>query len=116
MQPKRTLLTCVQALAALALSTALDAQTLNTLYTFGNGLGGWPVGSVVVDSDGGIYGTTARGGGSGFGVAYELVPPASQGDAWTQKVLHSFGAQDGEPSAGLLMGPSGVLYGRHLLR
>ena len=57
-----------------------------------------PFASVVFDSAGNLYGTTAAGGRYfGNGTVFELSPGA--GGAWTQKVLHSFGrdSSDGPP-------------------
>jgi len=45
------------------------------LYDFGNG-GGFPLGGVVMDRAGDLYGTTESGGLYHEGTAYELTPPA----------------------------------------
>ena len=68
---------------------------------------------MIFGPNGELYGTTTFGGVSGLGVVYELLPPASSGAAWTQVVLHSFNSNtgDGASTSGLLLGPSGVLYG-----
>jgi uncharacterized repeat protein (TIGR03803 family) len=100
--------------AALAISSALSGQTLNTIYNFEHGKTGYhPMAGVVADPSGNLYGTTESGGASGRGVAYELVPPASPTGTWAELVLHSFTGQkgDGDPSAGLLRGSTGRLYG-----
>jgi uncharacterized repeat protein (TIGR03803 family) len=115
MQSKRSALTiiCIVA-AALASRIPLRGQTLNTIYSFGhNELGSQPTCGVTIGPNGELYGTTPHGGATGFGVVYELTPPSSPGGAWTETVLHSFSGQtaDGAPSAELLIGKSGVLYG-----
>lgn len=71
-----------------------------------------PVGSLIFDSKGNLYGTSFGGGAFGVGAAFELVP--ATGGGWTEKVLHSFGSTltDGEqPEAGLVMDSKGNLYG-----
>src|ERR1700733_8892534 len=111
MEPGRTLGNCMQALvSALALSVALHGQTLNTLYTFGNGFGDNPVGAVAVGPAGGIYGATSLGGGSGLGAlygttlaggiksggtVYQLAPNAG-GGAWTEQIIYSFPGYSGD--------------------
>jgi hypothetical protein len=100
--------------AALTMTVALHGQTLNTIFNFEHGKTGYhPIGSLSIDANGNLYGTTQRGGVPDLGVAYELVPPASPGGAWTELVLHSFTGikGDGSPSAGLVIGPTGSLCG-----
>jgi uncharacterized repeat protein (TIGR03803 family) len=100
--------------AGLETTAAVRGQTLNTIFNFEHGKTGYhPIGSLSIDANGNLYGTTQRGGVPDLGVAYELVPPASPGGAWTELVLHSFtGVKgDGSPSAGLLIEPTGSLYG-----
>jgi uncharacterized repeat protein (TIGR03803 family) len=102
--------------AAFILSMTLSAQTLTTLYNFGSQDydGTHPASRVIFGPQGELYGTTNDGGEFGFGTVYELLPPASPGGAWTEQVIHSFNDQGGDgehPSAGLLLGPNGTLYG-----
>jgi len=83
------------------------------LHTFTcSGDGGYPSAGVAIGADGRLFGTTQLGG-SGEGLVYELRPPAAAGGAWTETVLHRFtGSPDGNaPVAGVVIGPSGVLYG-----
>ncbi len=98
-----------------------------------NGAGGWnqatiyeftaptsgagPSGSLVFDSAGNLYGTTAQGGilsgcfGSGCGVIYKLSPNGS--GPWIETVLYAFsGTTDGAfPNGYLIFDPAGNLYG-----
>jgi uncharacterized repeat protein (TIGR03803 family) len=78
-----------------------------------------PQGSLIMDVNGNLYGTTSAGG-KGDGVAFELSPPAS-GTMWNLTVLHKFcwsgtctgGGADGRaPFAGLAYAgqSSGLLY------
>jgi uncharacterized repeat protein (TIGR03803 family) len=83
--------------------------------------GGVPYGGVILDSKGNLYGTTGVGGNyscnagfnDGCGVVFQLAPPAEQGAAWTETVLHSFtGGDDGiQPESTLIIGKFGLLYG-----
>jgi len=71
-----------------------------------------PVGNVIFDRAGNLYGT-AEGGGNApdaGGVVFELSPVGAN---WTETILHSFagGADGAQPMAGLIMDPAGNLYG-----
>jgi|HubBroStandDraft_1064217.scaffolds.fasta_scaffold02830_4 uncharacterized repeat protein (TIGR03803 family) len=86
--------------------------TYETLYEFQGGSDGLvPVGNIIFDADGNLYGVTGSGGTHGFGTVYELSP--STGGEWTHTVLYSFKAEpDGNsPDAGLIMDAAGDLYG-----
>jgi uncharacterized repeat protein (TIGR03803 family) len=84
-----------------------------------------PVGNLILDKAGNIYGTTLRGGSSNStacygtnncGIIYELSPQA--GDYWAETVLHSFAGYplDGmAPMAGLVFDDFGNLYGTTLM-
>jgi uncharacterized repeat protein (TIGR03803 family) len=78
-----------------------------------------PLGDLVFDAKGNLYGTTSAGGG-GYdpsnlgGTVFELSPQS--GGAWTESILHSFhftsGDGDGcDPRGGLVFDASGNLYG-----
>jgi uncharacterized repeat protein (TIGR03803 family) len=84
------------------------------LYSFtGSTDGGGPEGSLIMDAQGNLYGTTTRGGTfntacpSGCGVVYKLTP------AGKETVLYSFqGLPDGnQPVAGLVRDSARNLYG-----
>jgi uncharacterized repeat protein (TIGR03803 family) len=89
--------------------------TETVLYNFGSvaGDGIIPLGGVVLDSKGNLYGTTTQGGANGQGTVYEISP--GTGGTWTEKILYSFGATgtDAEnPRRGsLLFDEAGNLYG-----
>jgi uncharacterized repeat protein (TIGR03803 family) len=90
-----------------------SAWTEQTLWSFGApGDGANPVGSLVADAAGNLYGTTTWGGTGGQGTVFELSLSAD-GQAWTETVLWSFtGGVDGaNPVAGLVFDASGALYG-----
>jgi len=95
------------------------------LHTFSGGEdGGIPVGGVILDSAGNLFGTTLVGGdekpkvcqGSssyppGCGVVFKLTPTAH--GPWTERVLYTFtGGKDGNgPWDPLILDSSGNLYG-----
>jgi uncharacterized repeat protein (TIGR03803 family) len=91
-----------------------------SLYDFkgGSSDGSAPVGGLVADRNGNLYGTTGTGGsytdcspfGQTCGVVFELTPSAG---SWTESVLYTFtgGADGGEPLAGLAIDAQGNLYG-----
>jgi hypothetical protein len=87
------------------------------LYTFTNGAdGASPVGPLVLDSAGNLYGTTLYGGNPACGslacgVLYELSPSTS--GSWIETVLHSFtGGNDGDhPQGAVTFDAAGKLYG-----
>jgi uncharacterized repeat protein (TIGR03803 family) len=82
------------------------------IHQFGSGVdGSTPVGSLIVDQTGTLYGATATGGGAcGCGVIYSLTP--SLNSQWIYRILHPFVGSDGaEPAAGLIFGSNGDLYG-----
>src|SRR5271166_1965825 len=88
----------------------------NVLHSFMGTDGYQPESSLIFDQQGNLYGTTIYGGSTygsspGGGVAFELMP---SGGKWTETLLYSFGAQDGDginPYDRLLMDANGNLYG-----
>jgi uncharacterized repeat protein (TIGR03803 family) len=84
------------------------AQTFTILYSFTNGAdGGQPYASLVKDSAGNLYGTTAVGGASNFGTVFKVDQTGKE------TVLYSFGggADGANPWTGLVWGPANHLYG-----
>ena len=91
------------------LGTAIFAtgQTYKVLYNFGaNGPndGSGPMGKLVRDGQGNLYGTTSVGGSVASGTVFELSP--SVGGTWTETILYNFCSQanclDGAYPAGLV--------------
>jgi uncharacterized repeat protein (TIGR03803 family) len=81
------------------------------LYSFAGGLDGAnPIGGVVFDEAGNLYGTTENGGASGDGTVFELSP---SGGSWTENIVYAFGGEpDGcNPEAGPTFDSAGNLYG-----
>jgi len=80
-------------------------------YTFTSCCDGHnPVGGLVLDSAGNVYGTTFNSG-IGHGVAFELTPTNTLN--WLETRLYTFtgGSDGGNPYAGLVFDTSGNLYG-----
>jgi hypothetical protein len=110
---------------ALALSIPASAEWKEkVLYSFQGGTndGSVPIGSVVFDKQGNIYGALEFYGpgscapqGNACGAVYQLTPPAQKGGAWKETLIYEFhgkGANDGElPAGGLLIDTQGNLYG-----
>jgi len=71
--------------------------------------GSAPVGGVVLDSGGNLYGTTSFGGLAN-GTVFELTPGAN--GQWSERVLHAFlGSEGSTPFATLIVDTAGNLYG-----
>jgi uncharacterized repeat protein (TIGR03803 family) len=88
--------------------------TETILYNFSGGTDGtMPVGGLVMDANGALYGTTSEGGTGLYGTVFQLSPPAVQGGAWTETILFSFdkGNDGGGPVSSLVFDKSGNLYG-----
>jgi uncharacterized repeat protein (TIGR03803 family) len=70
-----------------------------------------PVGGLVFDKVGNLYGAHFSGGENNRGAVFQLTP--SQGGGWTYAPIYSFGRgrQDGWPVAAPIIGESGNLYG-----
>jgi hypothetical protein len=97
--------------------------TETVLYNFqGNTDGQLPIGDLVFDKQGNLYGATQYGGGFGScnapfdqhcGTVFELSPPKTKGSKWTEKVLYGFkGGTDGaNPNGGLVFDTNGGIYG-----
>ncbi len=106
--------------------TPARAASEKVLYAFTGGVdGGNPIGSLVRDSSGNLYGTTYHGGASGkngstcypnygCGTVFELTP--LKNGKWKETVIYNFCpviyCVDGSnPTSGLVMDAAGNLYG-----
>jgi uncharacterized repeat protein (TIGR03803 family) len=86
---------------------ARGSGTITTLATFNGTNGATPVGTLVMDSGGNLYGETEGGGAAGDGTIFKLA--AGSGAITT---LASFNGSNGQyPDGGLMMDGSGNLYG-----
>jgi uncharacterized repeat protein (TIGR03803 family) len=91
---------------------------LTTLYSFCSTTnctdGSYPIGGLILATDGNLYGTTSGGGSIGFGTVFKVT------GSGTVTTLYNFCSQtncvDGrEPSAPLIQGTDGSLYGTTVL-
>jgi uncharacterized repeat protein (TIGR03803 family) len=85
-------------------------ETILYSFTAGNADGAVPLGSLVRDASGNLFGTTSLGGPSNAGTVFKL------DSSGKETVLYAFngaaGVMDGvKPAAGLIMDSSGNLYG-----
>jgi len=82
------------------------------LHSFGGADGEYPVGGLILGTDGNLYGTTTFGGGSsscggGCGTLFKMTPGG------TLTTIYSFqGFSDGQsPTGGVVQGTDGNFYG-----
>jgi uncharacterized repeat protein (TIGR03803 family) len=99
-------------LAGAASQAAADGWRLTVLHRFCGAAkcpddGADPVGGVIADGSGNLYGTTLFGGEADNGTVFELTAGGQE------RILHDFhGRRDGKgPLAGLVMDAAGNLYG-----
>ncbi len=95
-----------------------QSQTFEVLYNFRPGPSGYgPEAGVTVDQAGNLYGTATYGGNSGgdcrsagCGTVFKLI---HRGSGWTFSPLYTFqgGDDGGNPTARVIIGPNGTLYG-----
>jgi uncharacterized repeat protein (TIGR03803 family) len=85
--------------------------TEKVLHSFGNDNDGTvPIGPLIFDQAGTLYGTTTGGGAYEYGTVFELIPGTN--GKWREKLLLSFDFQeDGCPTGGLIFDAAGNLYG-----
>jgi uncharacterized repeat protein (TIGR03803 family) len=97
-----------------ALAPASETPWTETvLHSFDGTDGEAPGASLVLGKSGSLFGTTETGGNGGGGTVFELTPPTTEGGAWTETTLYSFGNIDGPNTlyGGLLVRPGGDLFG-----
>ncbi|HEY6485814.1 MAG TPA: choice-of-anchor tandem repeat GloVer-containing protein [Candidatus Cybelea sp.] len=96
------------------LSPSSTGYTERILHNFsGPPDGNYPTGSLSVDSQGTLYGTTQVGGAQAqYGTVFDLKP---SGTGYAERILHSFNpfySSDGAyPYSGVVIDNNGVLYG-----
>lgn len=96
------------------ISSSATAQSAKALHSFTGGAdGASPIGTLVFDSAGHLYGTARFGGTTGGGTAFELAPTVD--GIWSEKVLYNFPVEDRRdsiyPIGELIMDSKGNLYG-----
>ncbi len=83
------------------------------IYNFtGQSDGSAPLGGVIFDAAGYLYGTTSQGG-SGGGAVYRLAPGSSPLGGWQEETLHAFtgGGDGGYSYSKLAFDSAGNMYG-----
>ncbi len=109
---KRSIAQAITVLVAALLSALPALAGERILHNFNNnGKDGYdPIGGLVFDSAGNLYGTTAFGGARGGGIAFELKPVTG---GWTERVLFTFAATKWgiQPEDSMIFDASGNLYG-----
>jgi len=91
--------------------------TETVLHNFRINEGGAPVGTLIADPSGNLYGTTFIDDNDhcqlGCGSVFELSSPAVEGSPWQETTLYKFtgGADGGRPQGGLVRDSNGNLYG-----
>ena len=93
-------------------NTATGYASLTTLVSFnGTSTGYKPLGGLIADASGNLFGTTANGGANGLGEVFEIVNTAT-GYANTPLVIASFSTKVGySPMDSLIADSSGDLFG-----
>ena len=98
--------------AVYELTPTSGGWTETVLYSFGVNGDAWPLGGVVFDGSGNLYGSEFYGEacGSLCGAVFQLTP---SGSGWTENILYNFqGSGDGaDPIGGLTFDQHGNLYG-----
>ena len=97
------------------ISSMSSAWKETVLHSFSGPDGQSPQSTLVSNGALTFYGsTTAGGSGGGGGVIYELAPPVTAGDPWTETVLHNFPDGFNNPNNvtpnGILISPLGTLF------
>src|SRR4051812_7871945 len=92
--------------------TVVCTWTKTTIHVFEGRSHGFdgrvPVGDLIFDSAGNMYGVTEHGGQYDYGMVYQLT---RSGGGWTASTLYSFTNSFGLPQSGVTFGADGDLYG-----
>jgi uncharacterized repeat protein (TIGR03803 family) len=99
---------------ACLLALASPAQTFRVLYSFSatdtNGLGGSPS-TLMLSTNGELYGTCVNGGANGFGTLYQVTPSGTPAPLYSFTYGTTAPYDGANPFAGLTQGTNGLLYG-----
>jgi uncharacterized repeat protein (TIGR03803 family) len=96
---------------------SIDRRTgrLSTIWSFSIASGTRPLGGLLADRTGALYGMTYKYGPNGVGTVFKLTPPGKGQSTWTEQTIWAFtGTSDGgnpEQPDPLVMDNSGALYG-----
>ena len=92
-------------------ATVQLASSGRSQVNFSGSNGSHPVGSLLADASGNLFGTTSEGGASGNGTVFEIANTAS-GYASTSTILVSFNGTNGsQPAGNLISDATGDLFG-----
>jgi uncharacterized repeat protein (TIGR03803 family) len=84
-----------------------DGSEYTVLHNFNYNNGGYPYGSLILGTDGALYGMTSQGGSSNYGTVFRI-----NLDGSGHTVLFNFNDSNGSyPYGSLIQGPDGALYG-----
>jgi uncharacterized repeat protein (TIGR03803 family) len=91
-----------------------NAWSEKLLHTFAFSDGASPLGNLIFDADGGLYGTTQNGpgtacGGSGCGTVFRMMPRSD--GSWVHMIIHTFDGSDGASPAAGLTAVRGAFFG-----
>jgi uncharacterized repeat protein (TIGR03803 family) len=89
---------------------AKGSPTITTLASFNGTNGAKPVGALLMDSSGNLYGTSSVGGASGDGTVFEL----ARGSGTITALVSFDGTNGANPYAGVVMDRTGSLFGTTL--
>jgi uncharacterized repeat protein (TIGR03803 family) len=97
-------------------------KTILHNFSYSSNDGAVPLGTMIFDKAGNLYGTTLFGGNDcyynttpyGCGTVFELTPPSEKGGAWTETLLELFTTYRSaprQPTGGVILDGAGNLYG-----
>jgi uncharacterized repeat protein (TIGR03803 family) len=89
-------------------SLTAPGVAMSTLYSFTGGMDGGNPNGLIQDSNGIFYGTTQDGGINDSGTVFQMTPA---GTVTTLVLFNDVGDGGYTPTAALLQGPDGALYG-----
>lgn len=91
-----------------------DVWSIHVLHSFSGVDGDGPLGGMIMDGAGNLYGITEQGGTDPAlrGTVFKLTP-GKRNNKWTHTLLYSFtgGVDGGSPASGLILDAAGNLYG-----
>ena len=85
---------------------AAGTSSIATIATFNSTNGANPLGNLVMDAQGNLYGTTAFGGANGLGTVFEI-----SGATHALTTIATFNGTNGQSPTGLSIDAQGNLYG-----
>lgn len=101
------------ALTTLSTSFAFAQETVLYDFSINANDSYFPIGDLVADKAGNLYGAAYGGGTYNSGTVFELIKPSTKDGAWTETILYSFtgGADGANPDGGVIFDRRGNLYG-----